>query len=609
MSKRRMGLLGIAGGVLIVLLLLPATGWLVRAQLWMSTGASARSYDPAASGRRHARAAALHPDDLPLQMAYALQRGEASANDDAVVRLRPLLPRGGDEPVLHAAILRFSTAGAVVLWRDEQHLLSASPPAVGTTRRAVPTSANRPETLAAFDASARAGERLDPDNAFFPLMRAVGLMAAGRDGEAIAAVLHAGQKGGWNDYVAETVEGRWRLNLAANGEPGALARTAQFSAELLPHFAVLRSLVRVATVKAIEAERAGHTDEGFAIRRAITRCGAAMRVHSSSYIGSLVGSAISATASTRPGGAPAISEEDGEEQGRKRVAAYRDYLVRSGHGEEGRYFAEEDRMRSEMRAIYTKAEASTEYGLGSLRKLAAWWGTGLLTLVSALWLVAGGVAASLIFRFSARVQDGRPMSPGARRGAVVGLAAAPVCLGLLPPESWWWLAVSLTGAAAIGVAFASRRGRDALPGWRAFATSGAAVAASGMAVTRQANGATAFWIARTDPSAGSTVGADGVTMLLMTALVLAVPLFLLCVGAVISRIVRVPVSVGLARGLRRLAVPGACVLLIVYGGIATATARMEARMRDAVAQQVRHEGRYYAGIAGAAWPGFASSHD
>ena len=55
--------------------------------------------------------------------------------------------------------------------------------------------------LEAFDRDAAAGERLDPDNAFFPLMRSVGLFAEHRDDEALAAIQRAGAKPRFQEYA------------------------------------------------------------------------------------------------------------------------------------------------------------------------------------------------------------------------------------------------------------------------------------------------------------------------------------------------------------------------------------------------------------------------
>jgi hypothetical protein len=97
-------------------------------------------------------------------------------------RLRALAETFPDRADIRAHCLRFSWV-EVRLRRSEDRLMtgdiSPSPPKVQ-----IPT----PDLLARFLHDVDAGERLDPDNSYFPLMRAIGLFAAHRDAEALAAV-------------------------------------------------------------------------------------------------------------------------------------------------------------------------------------------------------------------------------------------------------------------------------------------------------------------------------------------------------------------------------------------------------------------------------------
>src|SRR5205823_4056767 len=120
--------------------------------------------------------------------------------------------------------------------------------------------------LEAFDRDAAAGERLDPDNAFFPFMRSVGLFAEHRDDEALAAIQRAGAKPRFRDYATDQVEGEWELMRASSGNRSAMQRAAMAAALLFPHYAQLRAAARVATYRAIESERQGRPNEGIAVR-------------------------------------------------------------------------------------------------------------------------------------------------------------------------------------------------------------------------------------------------------------------------------------------------------------------------------------------------------
>src|SRR5438876_457325 len=78
--------------------------------------------------------------------------------------------------------------------------------------------------LPAYDREGAEGERLDRDNAYFPFMRAAGLLAGHRDAEALAAIRRAGAKARWDDYCYDVEEPLGRL-AQATGPRGALSRT------------------------------------------------------------------------------------------------------------------------------------------------------------------------------------------------------------------------------------------------------------------------------------------------------------------------------------------------------------------------------------------------
>jgi hypothetical protein len=84
--------------------------------------------------------------------------------------------------------------------------------------------------------------------------------------------------------------------------------------------------------------------------------------------------------------------------------------------------------------------------------------------------------------------------------------------------------------------------------------------------------------------------AAGLTLLLPFAL------------AVCCRLLRVPLSRGLFRGYRGLAVPTAAVLMLIYAGVVLVTAHDETRLNRVLDDVSRHEGRTLARLLGRAWP-------
>ncbi len=189
--QARLVLLGLALGVLLALVLAPQTRWLVRLQALTAL----RLYHPLPSGpcytgssagdqRRVEAVAARHPNDYAVQYAAAVAD---NSHDETLANLHALAARFPDRPTLYANLLRYEMLGKVRLERPEENLLRGLPP----SHKYRMGHYDAPADLASFDADAAAGERLDPGNAYFPLMRAVGLFAGFRDAEGLAAFRRA----------------------------------------------------------------------------------------------------------------------------------------------------------------------------------------------------------------------------------------------------------------------------------------------------------------------------------------------------------------------------------------------------------------------------------
>ena len=180
-------------------------------------------------------------------------------------------------------------------------MLLGLPRAARATRRTAPP----PPHLAAFDAEAAAGERLDPDNAYFPLMRAVGLFAAHRDAEGLAAVHRAERQDRWREYLAEDVQSRWRLHEEAFGDDSLLRAggcCVGHDAATVPGDDPGRPHRRLQG----HAGRAGRAPSrtGWRCASSMRRVGDLMRVQSSFLIGSVIGVNVCRDVLHRPGGGP-----------------------------------------------------------------------------------------------------------------------------------------------------------------------------------------------------------------------------------------------------------------------------------------------------------------
>lgn len=67
------------------------------------------------------------------------------------------------------------------------------------------------EAMALFLKATEQGAALEPDNAYFPMMRAIGLFTVHRDAEALDALRLAGHCSQWHEYLMDEVEGLNRI--------------------------------------------------------------------------------------------------------------------------------------------------------------------------------------------------------------------------------------------------------------------------------------------------------------------------------------------------------------------------------------------------------------
>jgi len=546
MKQRPLLYMAAAASVLLVLLLAPPTRWLVRLQAF-----------PGLVGGGAGRAGFVqsHPSDYQIQLG-----GQGDAPGQTPVQYaRSLVPRFPDNPSLRANILRYATTDEVHLKRPEEDLLSASPAAQTSAGSYPGGSQEQPPTaaaLAAFDADAEAGEKLDPDNAYFPLMRAVGLFAAGRDAEGRAAVLRAGAEHEWREYYQDEVEGRWRITEAVAGGQEGISRMAVAAALLFPHYQPLRAAARLSAAFAVQDELEGRPLEGLALRQALARCGDLMRARSTTVIGGLVGVAVSAVARSRPGGAPALSGSGNipaEQRSQERLDAYCDYVTHLGHPDAAREARAQAAAGAQMQRLI-----STDSAFGSPLADVARVGVSLI----AGWVLAANVLLLLLLG-----------------GLAMGLGRlSPLRLRHAPP-----LAVSVGAGLATLLALGSlvawqMHGLDALVGFLrgALPTHG-----------------------------GEQDGTPYAGALLLLGLIFgaAFPLLLLLTSAIKARLRRLPFSVGLVEGFRNTAPPLACALALLFGGLSLWTVHQESTINARLARSLHGEGQALAALSGKAWPG------
>lgn len=345
--------------VLIALAVYPGTGWLLRQHLGLRQDADiVQSLIAPTDGGMYARlesgfrqVAQQHPNDYQVQLAWAVI-SSSDSREARMQNLRGLLDRFGDRASLCAHILRYSTVSGVHIRRREEML------GVGTPLPPQPPPP--PEVLAEFDRVAAQGERLDPDNAFFPMMRAVGYFAGKRDREAVQALLRTSRKSRYDDYTNEEPQSLIRLYTLACGQPLVILQEIVRATILLPHYASMRSMARMSQYMATQADKAGRAQEAAEIRVAIMRCGSLVRTQARNTIGNLAGSAIIATGGYLPRAVPprqtgAQTPEERERLRKQREAEFVQYLRRLGRTEDAKWAEHEFWAVQETRNLISQA--------------------------------------------------------------------------------------------------------------------------------------------------------------------------------------------------------------------------------------------------------------
>jgi hypothetical protein len=549
---RRKLLPKLALGILAVLLLAPSTRWLFLYQLRTEFLPSLSRDD-----RQHSHETALkHPNEYFFQLADALNPMDQPGRNVSLTkreRLQTLVTRFPDRPSAYANLMRGMSMREVNL-RFDDSCLRGEPPVLKTA--SLPSA---PEALAIFKSAAAEGERLDPSNAYFPLMRCVGLFAGNRNEEAMEAMHRASLLARWDDFTEDELVAERRCSEEALGHRPILQRVCQNVCVWFPHCALIRAAAHMAVFKAIQEELRGRFEVGIAIRIDLLRIGSLLRSKSQSAIGCNLGIAITGTALTRPGGAPVDKKARlGDYMAApndmclylsERAETCAAYFQRIGHADEADRLLAEIAAASQAKEIIANGFPRSPYYYYFDSSGMIFVPTGslisVLPLANIVTLLAMGCLAALLLRM---------------RSHGVG---------------FWWRLVLFVGIVGL------------IGAWHVHVVE--AVLSSWMLALRNLGVkelpelvANPIWF---------TLGCFVVPVLMLGGL------------AVVALFSRVPVHLAFARGMRHLAVPTACVLLLGYGGLTIAISYQEYRLNAEMDRMSQHEGKYFAGLVGRQWPG------
>jgi hypothetical protein len=558
MLARRLTVVLLAAALLatIALAVLPGTGWVVRWQ-WRILFPSHSAWFNGLLGVKDAPSA--EPRQKVLQYRandYHAQLGWVFLyEDDSYQALRQLLPAFSERASLHAHLLRLAVMKGVMPRRPEESYLRGNlPPTLAKTPPPVPT-----EMLREFDRLARTGGSLDSDNAYFPMMRAMGLFTARRDREAIQALLRAAQCSRWEDYVFEEGAARVALLRAAFGELPSIAETTQHAVILMPHLASLRSMARMAVYMANQAERAGKREEAMDIRLALWRCGHLMHVQASSVIGNLVGIALGAIAWTLPDFQP-----DPRHTPEMRTRAAHEHFVKRlramGREQDANWAQQQFEAMTRTHRLLRQA-GEKDFELQRLATSVKLWATGFFLLqctlaVFLLWLLYAAISRCTL------------------RREMESLFFVPVAF-LLVGAILWFTGWSSAAATLFVGAYALQATEQTNAGWLS----------SALASLSQ-------WLQEASPTLTRLVV---VVFVLMTAMLLA------GVTAIAELFRRQQAEGVFAEGMRRYGLLLVSGLLLLYTASAVALAWQEHRLKQDMALRLHHEGKYLVQLIGEKW--------
>jgi hypothetical protein len=373
-SRRRRrilaGLLGFALGVVLALSLSPRSEWLVRMQiagLTPSDDMSVLSSLPSDASARLQRAAAALPGDPEAQCAWLAWRFPDSDKDSA-----------GATAAASALVGRFP---------GDRRVMAA----------ALRVIASGKDTAPALELAAR-GERQDPGNAFFPTVRAMLLFRDHLEKAAVAALATAAACRRWDEYLVEEVRGGWRLTDAAFGRGSVPPRVQMMYAATGSLYAVFANAVNAAAATAARYEAAGRLSDGYRIRHHMMRLGAQMRSHSTTMVGSLIGSMLQRTAmqdlaNKTPDRLKGLRPLTAEEE-----TAFEVFLVRLGHADEVTWVHEQVAAEARLRTILSAGGQGAGLDSG-LRSFTKWVGIGHILLLAGFWLAVAGLVAAALARW------------------------------------------------------------------------------------------------------------------------------------------------------------------------------------------------------------------
>jgi hypothetical protein len=544
---------------------LPVTSSMAKSQLKMLAGINSLAIFQGTGAERAKEMAyvAQHPDDVTIQFGGALRQSVSAASGqgfdskERAEQLRTVAAKFPDHPEILAATLRAESQAEVLVHRPEASQFLDNRPAPKTGTVTVKQKVSDAAAVKRFIDQCLEGERVDPDNAYFPLLRAMAHTELRQDKDAFAALHVAASKKVWREYIPEEFVANRTVNRGIYGQAGLISEMAISAAILFPHYSSLRELSRVVATEAIRMEMKGSFADGLSLRRDLFVVSEKMRNESTTLIGSLVGGAMLDTSRMRPAGVLPFkakqSRNDGPTFEEAKVARdinrqrFVDFATKHGEAAFAERVVESARVGDLIRDISRKGSDRGIYGMESVTRLAIGQGTALILLANVVWMLILGAIATAVVR-TPRFVAGNRLAPGPFMAAVGGIGVAMLTSGALTGMSVGYTVSAVTGMTG---------------------------------------------------EVGSMVPMAAIS----AGLVLALPTLLtiiLAIWAALNK--RASFTRTITGGFAAASLPAATVMVLAWGAIVYYCAGLDTQGTAELIEMLQHEGKYLARIIGEKWP-------
>ena len=544
---------------------LPVTSSMAKSQLKMLAGINSLAIFQGTGAERAKEVAyvAQHPDDVTIQFGGALRQSVSAASGqgfdskERAEQLRTVAAKFPDHPEILAATLRAESQAEVLVHRADASQFLENRPAPKTGTVTVKQKVSDAAAVKRFIDQCLEGERVDPDNAYFPMLRAMAYTELRQDKDAFAALHVAASKKVWREYIPEEFVANRTVNRGIYGQAGLISEIAISAAILFPHYSSLRELSRVVATEAIRMEMKGSFADGLSLRRDLFVVSEKMRNESTTLIGSLVGGAMLDTSRMRPAGVLPFkakqSRNDGPTFEEAKVARdinrqrFVDFAKKHGDAAFAERVVESARVGDLIRDISRKGSDRGIYGMESVTRLAIGQGTALILLANVLWMLIIGAIATAVVR-TPRFVAGNRLAPGPFMAAVAGIGVAMLASGALTGMSVGYTVSAVTGMTG---------------------------------------------------EVGSMVPMAAIS----AGMVIAFPMLLtiiLAIWAALNK--RASFTRTITGGFAAASLPAATVMVLAWGAIVYYCAGLDAQGTAELIEMLQHEGKYLARIIGEKWP-------